>query len=221
MSVCFSNSCRPATSRLTIVGSGAQARYVIDIVERDGLAGIVDIDNRANVGKSRNGVPIFAVLTDFVRKVRPDQTEIVVAYGNNDRKRQIVEELAAHGFAFRNVISSLSFISSSATIGKGCIVNPFVAIMANANVGDHVIIHSHSIIEHDNQIGSFVNIAPGVSLAGRVSVGSGAYLFTGAKVIPDVVIGARAVIGAGAVVISEVLDDETVVGVPAKPLRRT
>ncbi len=91
--------------------------------------------------------------------------------------------------------------------------------MPNTRIGKHVIIHSGSVIEHDNVLDGFVNVAPRVSTAGNVKIGKASYIYTGAVVIPKITIGKNAVIGAGAVVLKDVEDNSTVVGVPAKVIK--
>jgi len=75
-------------------------------------------------------------------------------------------------------------------------------------------------VDHDCRIGDFVHLAPGVRLAGEVTVGEGALIGIGASVLPGVCIGAWDVVGAGAVVTEDVAPGVTVVGVPARPLRK-
>lgn len=55
---------------------------------------------------------------------------------------------------------------------------------------------------------------------GDVVIESGAFIGAHAVIFPGVRIGRGAVVGAGAVVTKDVENDITVVGVPAKPLRR-
>ena len=69
-------------------------------------------------------------------------------------------------------------------------------------------------------IGTGTHVCPGARLAGRVTVESGAFVGIGATVIQSVRIGYEAVVGAGAVVISDVSPLSTVVGVPARELKR-
>ncbi len=54
-----------------------------------------------------------------------------------------------------------------------------------------------------------------------ISIGRGAYIGAAAIILPGVTIGAGAKIGAGAVVTRSVPDDQTWVGVPARPLVET
>jgi len=61
-----------------------------------------------------------------------------------------------------------------------------------------------------------VHISPGARLAGGVCVGDLSWIGIGASVRQLVTIGARVVVGAGAAVVSDVPDDFTVVGVPAR-----
>ena len=70
-------------------------------------------------------------------------------------------------------------------------------------------------------IDDFTHIGPGVHLAGVVSVGSGSFVGIGASVIELIKIGSNSIIGAGAAVVDDVPDNVTVVGVPARILKRT
>ena len=64
-----------------------------------------------------------------------------------------------------------------------------------------------------------MEIAPGATLCGLVNVGINGFVGAGATVLPRVQIGSDAIIGAGAVVTRNVEKGQTVVGVPAKPLK--
>jgi serine acetyltransferase len=63
-------------------------------------------------------------------------------------------------------------------------------------------------------------IDPGAVLTGRVRIGSEVEVGSGAVLIPDSAVGDGAAVGAGAVVVRPVEAGATVVGVPARPLRR-
>ncbi len=204
---------------LLIVGSGSQARYVIEIVRRAdsrSILGIADIESEGNVGNLVNGVVIKwtvdQLLSDHI------EADLVIAYGDGRKKQSLARDLSAAGYTFVSIVSDAAYISETAEIGLGAIINPTAVIMPNATVGDHAIIHSQCVVEHDNKIGNFANIAPGVSMGGRITIGEGARVFTGAAVIPDIVIGAWATVGAGAVVIRDVEPGTTVVGNPARKL---
>lgn len=207
---------------ILIIGSGSQARYVIDILKSHKnltIAGLVDIESDSRVGKNINGFSILSTYRKFTTKYSPRRYHVIVAYGLNSTKKKIALELAKKGFKFVSAISSLASVSPSAQIGEGCIINPFAVVMPNAEIGDHVILHSHCVVEHDNKIESYSNLAPGVTLAGRVHVGEGATIYTGATVIPDIEIGSWATVAAGAVVIKNVQSKTRVAGVPAAEMR--
>lgn len=205
---------------LVVLGCGSQARYVIDIALARGDTRVIaayDLEKGSSVGRVLNGVPVKGVLADFLRDFAPGKVDVIVAHGSNDVKSSAVAALPA-GFTFATLISPRASISSYARIGQGCIINPFVAVMPNAVIGNHVVVHSQSVVEHDCLLADFVNLAPGVSLAGYVRVGEATYVYTGACVLPRVTVGRKCIVGAGAAVIRNVPDGATVVGVPAHPL---
>ena len=92
---------------LLIVGSGSQACYVIDSSrQRDdiNIVGIVDIENPDNTGKSVSGVPIVCSLLEVADQFTPDKCRVIVAYGANDRKMEVVGMLGGHGFQFATIM---------------------------------------------------------------------------------------------------------------------
>ncbi len=207
---------------LCIVGTGSQARYVIEAVGVSNnftISGIVDLEDSKRIGKDINGYKIKCLLDDVENYFPPSQGHIIVAYGDNKKKKEVVEYLERLGYSFASIIHPSAYIAKYVAMGKGCIVNPNVTILPNAKIGNHVIIHSGSVIEHDNDIGDYVNVAPGVSTGGNVKVGEGTYLYTGAIVIPKINIGKWAVVGAGAVIREDINNHETIVGVPGRSIK--
>jgi sugar O-acyltransferase (sialic acid O-acetyltransferase NeuD family) len=206
----------PFRQPVVIVGSGSQAQTVIDILTRNNarqIEGIADIELDENIGQTRNGVEIRWTVKQLIDD--PIDVAIVIAYGDQRKKKELATALKNAGYSFASAISETAYIAETAKIGAGTIICPSATILSNAIVRDHAIVRSQSVIEHDNNIGDYSSIAPGVSLAGRVTIGEGANIYTGASIIPNVSIGAWAIVGAGAVVLNDVEQGKTVVGNPA------
>ncbi|MFC1726370.1 acetyltransferase [candidate division KSB1 bacterium] len=211
------------TENLCIVGTGSQARYVIENLQHISkyrLLGLVDIENPENTGKKINGFDIKCVLEDINKYFNPENCNVVIAYGNNIKKKEIARFLKRNKFNFASIISPNSYISSYVEIGEGCIINPNVTILPNTIIGNHVIIHSGCVIEHDNEIKDYANIAPGVITAGYVQIGEGCFVYTASSITPKVKIGDWAIIGAGTVVRKNVKEHDVVAGNPAKSINR-
>ncbi|MFO7889394.1 MAG: NeuD/PglB/VioB family sugar acetyltransferase [bacterium] len=207
---------------LCIVGTGSQARYVIEtagISKNYNILGLVDLEDSDRIGKNINGYNIKCLLEDIAEYFLPTKCKIVVAYGDNNRKSKVVEQLQDLGYSFTSIIHPSAYISKYVEIGEGCILNPNVTILPNVKIGNHVIIHSGSVIEHDNELGDFVNVAPGVCTGGNVTVGDGTYLYTGAVVIPKIKIGKWVVVGAGAVVRNRIKNNDVIAGVPGRSIK--
>jgi serine O-acetyltransferase len=92
--------------------------------------------------------------------------------------------------------------------------------------GGLYIAHTVGCVLVAEHIGDNVTIVGQVTLGARKTrrwptIGDGAYLGIGARIVGGVDVGAGAQVGANAVVLHDVAPGETVVGIPARPIRRS
>ena len=118
-------------------------------------------------------------------------------------------------------------------IGDGTFIGPFVEIQAGAKIGKNCRIQSHTFICDGVTIDDNVFIGHGVMFINdknpkanndkwnmqRTRILKGASIGSNATILP-VVIGINAVVGAGSVVTRRVYKRKTVVGNPAKEIKR-
>ena len=101
-----------------------------------------------------------------------------------------------------------SSIPATATIGNGTFCS---------HRGMSVVIHKKAIIGRNTIIGTCVTLGGrGKDIEGAPTIGDNCYIATGAKILGPVTIGNNVVIGANSVVLSNVEDNSTVVGIPAR-----
>ncbi len=123
--------------------------------------------------------------------------------------------------SFATLISLEAFISPSAVVGEGSIVQMAAKVMAGAHIGKLCKLNVNSVVHHDCRVGDFCTIAPSALLLGNVVVGDRVYIGAGAIILPRCRVGSDVIIGAGAVVTGDVESGACVVGVPARPIKRT
>jgi serine O-acetyltransferase len=107
-----------------------------------------------------------------------------------------------------------AMMHSQVCIGSPVVIEPGIYIAHGQVVIDGLV-----TIARDVVIFPFVNIGLKAGNFQGPKVNSGVHIGTGAKIIGPITVGEGAVIGANAVVVSSVEAGQTVVGVPARPLR--
>lgn len=133
-------------------------------------------------------------------------------------KRRALERYGLE--ALRLLVSPQASVSPLARLGAGCLVQEGVRIMALASLGPACKINVSAQVHHECRVGGCCTLAPRALLLGRVVLEDAVFVGAGAIVLPDIRVGTGACIGAGAVVTRNVPPAATVVGVPAKPLRK-
>lgn len=146
--------------------------------------------------------------------------DLIVALGDNETRRELSELACSNGAKLA------TFIHPDATVGIKMQLNDGVLIMRGATVsnrvaiGKGVIINQGANVPHDCVIGNYVNICDGVTFGCGCQIGDMAFVGLNATIIPGIKIGRWAKVGAGAVVIKDVPDGATVVGNPARLVKR-
>lgn len=207
-----------------IVGAGGHGRVVLDILFRGGQYDVVGfLDSNSDLhGRRIDGVEVLGGL-DRILKIRADRgvTHCIVAIGDNGVRRSFAERIERDGFELVNAIHPSANMASNVTMGRNVVVAAGALVCAHCQIGDSVILNTGCIVDHETFVGTATHVCPGARIAGRVVVESGAFVGIGATVIQSVRVGYEAIIGAGAVVIEDVPPMSTVVGVPARAIKRT
>jgi UDP-perosamine 4-acetyltransferase len=202
-------------TEIVVVGAGGHAKVCIELLVAMGelVAFCVGGTDAAGVCV---GVPILAGDLHLARLRGEGYSRVFIAIGNNRLRERLAADAIAMGYELVSAVSPHAVISPSARLGAGVAVMAGCVINAEAEIGDLAIINTGATIDHDCRIGTAAHIAPQSALAGNVVVGRTSFLGIGCNVIPERTIGQRVIIGAGSVVISDIGDDVTAVGVPAR-----
>lgn len=198
--------------KVTIIGGGGHAKVLIDCIEEENkytINFVID-DNPAlqqvlNYNVYRRNYPGYQ-----------PQAKTIIGIGNCTIRKKIAEEIPAE---YITTIHPTAIISKYATVGKGSQVLAGAIINAGAIIGDHCIINTGTVVEHDCILGDYVHLSPNTAIGGGVKIGACTQIGIGASVIQNINIGSNVIIGAGAVVVSDIPDQCTAVGVPAKPIK--
>ena len=204
-------------------GGTGQAKVVRPIIEYYGSKVVAVFDDTSNLTAPFHDVPLY-LGNEFKRWIQTRkglQTGFCVAIGNpNGRARvKLHQELVNEGLAPVTVIHPASFVSGNAKIGAGSQIMAGAIIGPEVVIGQDCIINTNASVDHESILESGVEISPGATLCGLVNFDVNGWVGAGATILPRIKIGSDAIVGAGAVVTKNVENGQSVIGVPAKPVK--
>ena len=144
---------------------------------------------------------------------------IVISPDNSKVRRKLFDMYTGKGFNIISLVSPKAYVSKSAQIGKGCIIQSFCNVSCDVKLGRGVRLNTYSNIMHDVTIGDYSIIAPNSVLLGRCEIGEETYVGANATILPNVNIGSNCLIGAASVVTKDFADGLKVCGNPAREMR--
>jgi sugar O-acyltransferase (sialic acid O-acetyltransferase NeuD family) len=204
--------------RLAILGASGHGKVVAEIAELNGWD-VVFFDDAFPSVTCLAHWAVVGNTQDLLQKLSEFEG-CFVAIGNNrfrlDKQKMLMEK----GAIFPALIHPTAVVSRYAKIGAGSVVMAGAIINPFAQINQACIVNTAATIDHDCVLAIGVHISPGANLAGAVTVCECSWIGIGASVKQCLQIGSNVVVGAGAAVVSDVADNLTVVGVPAKTLVR-
>ena len=124
---------------LLILGAGEYGQLVKELA-RNKFTTIDFLDDNSPVAIGK--------LEDY-KKLRNKYQNAVVAIGNNEVRAQWIDRLEEAGYDLPIILSDRAYISPSAVIESGCIVEPMAAINSNTKVEKGSIISSGAVVNHN------------------------------------------------------------------------
>ncbi|UXI51529.1 NeuD/PglB/VioB family sugar acetyltransferase [Acinetobacter variabilis] len=159
------------------------------------------------------------------KKITATKKYVLIAIANSQVREKIALRLEQDSIALWTVQADNVVLMDNIELAAGAALSPFVSITSNIKIGKCFHANLYSYVEHDCVIGDYVTFAPGVKCNGNIHIEDHAYIGTGAVIkqgTPDkpLVIGKGAVVGMGAVVTKSVPPGVTVIGNPARLLKK-
>jgi len=212
---------------LVVIGTSGLAREMAMVAEqvnarehRWEFAGFIG-DKGAKVGQDLGVARIIG--DDAWLLSETWEADLVVGIGYPALRAKAMAPYLSQGdrFGYPNLIHPLASLDfRRIELGRGNVVTAGVALTCDIEIRDFNLFNLNVTVGHDAVIGSFDVFNPGGNISGGVRIGDRVLGGTGFQILEGLTIGDDCVIGAGGVVVRDVEPGLTVVGVPAKPLKK-
>jgi UDP-N-acetylbacillosamine N-acetyltransferase len=138
--------------KLVIIGAGGYGTMVKDVASQLGIyEKIVFLDD------NKTGEDVVGKCGEY-EKFIDENTDIYPAFGNNEKRLSLVDNLIALGASVPTIIHKGAYVSPTAVIEKGTVILPMAAVNTGCVIKRACIINTGAIIDHGSVVGEGTHI---------------------------------------------------------------
>jgi len=210
--------------KIAIYGAGGLGREIAQMVSQiNSLSPKWELigfyDDHIRKGQTVKGLKVLGGISDLNEE--PIELNLVIAIADNKMRKEIAAKVTNRKIIYPNLIHpSVIMDDNEVKLGAGSIVTAGNILTTDIEIGKHCIVNLGCTIGHDLVLGDYCAIMPGVHLSGNITIDEEVLVGTGARILQNLTVGKQSKIGAGAVVVENVHEGDTVVGVPAKSVKK-
>lgn len=136
-------------NNLLIIGAGTYAIVASEIAVNMGCFDKIDfIDD--NKKETPNGIKVVGT-TKNIKELACHYSNIIVAIGNSRVRLSMIKKIEEEtSFHIVSLISPKAYVSLSARIMKGCIIEPMAVIHTGCVIGVGCIVSAGAVINHES-----------------------------------------------------------------------
>ena len=209
---------------LVIYGAGGLGREVLGLVRAtDPQRGVWNflgfIDDGKTAGTRVGDAEVLGGMEWLLSSASP--VAIVMGLADPAVKAAIYAKLSSDPrMTFPTFVHPSADIDPSASLAVGTVISPFCFVAVDSSLGVCSFLNAASQVGHDSVVGDFCSIMPSVSISGNVTIGPRTLVGVGARILQGLRIGSDSVVGIGSVVLNDVPDACTVLGYPARVVKK-
>ncbi|MDC0477084.1 hypothetical protein OAN16_00240 [Pelagibacteraceae bacterium] len=162
------------------------------------------------------------ILTDWVKIKKKFNPDVFILINEGKIRENLHKKIYKKNN--KNLILDKAVVAGSSlkNISKhhGVVIQDFAIVSSHVLIDDGVKIHIGCQIHHEVKIGKYSTISPASVILGNVKIGNYSFIGANSTINPNIKIGNNCTIGAGSVVVKDVKNGETVVGNPARTLKK-
>lgn len=110
---------------------------------------------------------------DDAEQFSTDYSYAIVAIGNPKIRRNFTKKIEEYGYTVPILVSPRAYVSPSAQLAKGCIVEPLAGVHANAVIGTGTIVSMGAVVNHNSMVMNYCHINCGAIVMSGAVVESG------------------------------------------------
>lgn len=166
-------------NNLLIVGAGLYGVVASEIARDMGTFEKIDFVDDCNI-QAPNGIQVIGTTKELLL-LEKEYSNIVVAIGNPAVRLSLLKRICDETpYHIVTLISPKAYISPSAHIQKGCIIEPMVVVHAGCQIGEGCIISAGAVVNHASKCCEGVHIDCNATVAGYTLVPVGTKICSGA-----------------------------------------